>query len=342
MAHKCCESCKYGHEEEVWKETQFSDRHEISNHGRVRHKVSKKIARGHLVRGYLTINLNHLRKSKRIHQMVAYAFLQCSENRKTINHIDGNKLNNHIWNLEFCTRSENTRHSFRLGLQVPRMRAVLQLSLDDKTTVIREFKSAKEAAKHVNGWSAHILEVCKGKRNQASDSYWQFKNKSDFSEKMSEDLPGEIWLPYPTKQCPSLQVSNKGRTRRYQNEWFVCRQHTDSAGYLICAGEAVHRMVAKLFLPNSKEGTNETVNHKDRNKNNNCSINLEWLSRADNTRHANNKQIEELDENGVVVRKWNSIMEASKYHNMKTSASISACLRGRTRTSARSKWRYAI
>lgn len=69
-------------------------------------------------RGYMYVNLskNGKYKSYRIHCLVANAFIPNPKNLPEINHIDGNKLNNKIDNLEWCTRGQNQKHAFRHGL----------------------------------------------------------------------------------------------------------------------------------------------------------------------------------------------------------------------------------
>jgi hypothetical protein len=69
--------------------------------------------------GYEKILLSSNRNKKEfsVHRLVAIAFINNAENKKEVNHIDGNKLNNHISNLEWCTRKENLQHAWDNGLR---------------------------------------------------------------------------------------------------------------------------------------------------------------------------------------------------------------------------------
>lgn len=63
----------------------------------------------------VTFTINYARKSFKVHRLVAGAFLDGSGEQ--INHIDGDKHNNHYSNLEWCTNQENTIHAYRIGLK---------------------------------------------------------------------------------------------------------------------------------------------------------------------------------------------------------------------------------
>lgn len=118
--------------DEEWEDVEgYEGSYQVSNLGRVkslertiyigdkkrvlRNKILKLHTNSH---GYLGINLHKDKKIKRfsVHQLVARTAIKNSKNRKEVNHKDGNKLNNHYTNLEWCTRSENVKHSYKTGL----------------------------------------------------------------------------------------------------------------------------------------------------------------------------------------------------------------------------------
>ena len=111
--------------EEVWKPIDGTDgKYEVSNFGRVRTNGKRpglltltKQPSGYR---YAMIELSNGKKRNcRVHRLVAQHFLPNPDNMKEVNHKDGNKDNNHVSNLEWCTRSHNVKHSFDTGLNKP-------------------------------------------------------------------------------------------------------------------------------------------------------------------------------------------------------------------------------
>jgi hypothetical protein len=89
----------------------------ISDKGRIYSKKSKRFLFGS-VNKYIQVSIydNTKAKTRRIHQLVMEAFVGPRPHKHDTNHIDGDKTNNCLENLEYCTRSQNNKHAYRLGL----------------------------------------------------------------------------------------------------------------------------------------------------------------------------------------------------------------------------------
>lgn len=108
---------------ERWKPIKgYEKKYEISNCGNVKIIKTNKLKLPQKSKnGYLVINLYIGKNPKRvyIHRLVAKAFIENPNNYKDVNHKDGNKSNNYVGNLEWCTRSQNLKHAYKNKLKVP-------------------------------------------------------------------------------------------------------------------------------------------------------------------------------------------------------------------------------
>ena len=89
-------------------------------------------------------NKEYLKRS--VHRLVAEAFIPNPLNKPQVNHIDGDKKNNRVENLEWCTQSENTKHAFKTGLYVPLKGEDLHNSkmTEEKVILLREMYDSGE------------------------------------------------------------------------------------------------------------------------------------------------------------------------------------------------------
>lgn len=106
----------------------FEGRYQVSNFGRIKsiHGKGKGVGNGPLFTygfidsvGYrqVTFRISNKRHCLRVHRLVANAFLaEGRSDQNFVNHIDGDKLNNHVSNLEWATHTENLRHAINTGL----------------------------------------------------------------------------------------------------------------------------------------------------------------------------------------------------------------------------------
>ena len=116
--------------QEVWKDISgYDGYYRVSNLGNVMSVGGRKGTRANPITlkqsvnhdGYMKVRLIYNGKdvTARVHRLVAETFIENTEGKDTVNHIDGNKKNNCVDNLEWADRSEQMYHAYRLGLKPP-------------------------------------------------------------------------------------------------------------------------------------------------------------------------------------------------------------------------------
>lgn len=104
---------------EIWKDVVgYEGLYQVSNLGRIKSGYKPIILQSGVCRGYLIVNLYKNKKglSRKVHRLVAQAFIPNPENKPTVNHKDGNKQNNCVDNLEWATVKEQNIHANKTGL----------------------------------------------------------------------------------------------------------------------------------------------------------------------------------------------------------------------------------
>lgn len=131
--------------------------------------------------GYYIVTLVHhetrKRKNQFIHRLLAQAFIPNPENKAHVNHIDGNKQNNALSNLEWVTPKENAVHAAAIGLCDARRIAaeVPIIQMDDEFNVIAEHLSLHQAGRDTGVAWTNIWKVCNGHRPRAGTFRWKYK-----------------------------------------------------------------------------------------------------------------------------------------------------------------------
>ena len=185
---------------EEWRDIQgYDGYYQVSNLGRVRSldrylpfngtislKKGRILKQGNDGNGYKQVNLSKDGKTKmcRVHRLVAEAFIPNHEKLPCVNHIDEDKTNNNVDNLEFCTQKYNV--NFGTGIQ--RMSKLLkgkfinrhdqsipivQYTLDG--TFVAEYPSITEAQRQTGIAHQSISACCLGKRKNVCGYVWRYK-----------------------------------------------------------------------------------------------------------------------------------------------------------------------
>lgn len=204
-------------EQEIWKDVVgYEGLYQVSNLGRVKsvaryvdrhakHVIHKKYIKECILkqcensRGYPCVNLSKdgIVKPKRVHRLVAIAFIPNPENKEQINHKDGNRANPNVNNLEWVTNTENQRHSWKylnrqnphkgkprpkdsiekmkafwVGKVRPTCKRVFCVELN------RYFDSVNDACRELK-IARHIHECCEGERHTCGGYYWKWAKESE-------------------------------------------------------------------------------------------------------------------------------------------------------------------
>lgn len=166
---------------EKWKPVVgYEGLYEVSSKGRVRsvdRVLIDRIGREKLFRGQsIATHLNKYGypicklwmgskgKTSTIHRLVALSFLENEDNKPQVNHIDGNKENNSIDNLEWVTNSENDIHAFEIGLRSTRKGVDCNFAklTEEKVLSIRDMKKKGVTQRNI----AQIFNVSEGNISQ--------------------------------------------------------------------------------------------------------------------------------------------------------------------------------
>lgn len=172
--------------EEIWRDIKDHDGlYQVSNFGEIRSLNYRRTGRIKILKqfqdkkGYQNVDIKG--KTTKVHRLVAETFIPNPENKPQVNHIDEDKTNNRVENLEWNTAKENNNHGTRVKrvskkqINGKKSKQVLQFTLDGK--FIKEWVSVSEIQRQLGFNQGFISNCCLGKYKQSYGFIWKYKGE---------------------------------------------------------------------------------------------------------------------------------------------------------------------
>jgi len=168
---------------EIWKNVKgYESLYQVNNFGKIKSLRFNRLLSGSINSNgykYMMIKVDGKGKLISLHRLIANTFIPNPENKKCVNHIDGNKLNNDLSNLEWCTYSENAVHAFKInirtnkkGIDNNRSKKVYQYSIDN--ILINIHGGLREASRNTGLPNKQIWDCCNGLKDFAFNYKWSY------------------------------------------------------------------------------------------------------------------------------------------------------------------------
>ena len=349
---------------EIWKQIPCFSKYEVSTFGNVRNKrtlrqISQKNLRGGYIRTSL-VNDDGEHKMGCFHRLVALTYIPNPGSKYTVNHINHDKLDNSVGNLEWASTTEQNRHKRKVPQEKQRLVSSRKVWRIDKDTNERLdiYETMRDAAKWVfdnslttveefnngNNIKTKICAVCRkkmcvgsGSRHNGASKDKAYQRKTTFGYKWAYDesnidiFENEIWKPIPKHiihNTENYQLSNYGRIKNHKGRISEGYNRPNEYRWVsVCPKQySLHILLAKVFLPNFYGKT--IVNHKDGDKTNCCLWNLEWSTPSENSQHAHdnllNKTGRPIESTNIITNKMQKFASITKFSRY-TKISIHKC-----------------
>ncbi len=257
--------------------------YKITKSGKIWSNNKEDFLKTRIHNGYETISITRKYIECSIHRLVALTFLKNENNLPIVNHIDENKLNNHVSNLEWTTQKENINKSTKITCH---KKQIIKCDLDGNELEV--FDSIKDASKSVTVKPASINKALRKQVNTSGGFIWKYKEDNhNIIENI--DLSDSILII----DHPKYRIFKDGKIFNIKRKAYLKPVKNDSGYCYVTLAKKdekkknyyVHKLVATHFIVNSDPTNKTQVNHKNKVRDDNRVENLEWVTPSENMIH---------------------------------------------------------
>lgn len=256
----------------------------ITKTGKIYSMKSKSFKPTQIVNGYKRLPLGKSKKMYSIHRLVALTFLnQIDVNKNVVNHIDENKQNNNLDNLEWVTQKENT---VKHNKTTSHSRQVKQIDVNTNQ-IVNTYDQITLAASAIGLSRRAIQMVLNGKNKTAGGYFWEYIDENNYHDIIVPDNDGQGMKVY---DYDNYIVYKDGRIYNTNNKKFLspCINNAGRAYITLCKtidgkyekkNRYIHTIVADHYLPNKPNPQSE-VHHINGDAKDNQLSNLKWSNKT--------------------------------------------------------------
>jgi hypothetical protein len=330
---------------EIWKVIPGFPKYEISSLGRVKNAGNKNILKQYIYNGYLRVGLyNDTSHSTDciLHRLLALTFLANSEKYNCVDHINGDKLDNSLTNLRWCSYSTSNKnwHSNRTNFK-----KVIQYIPDGKDIL---WNSAAEAAYELGFDASNIRKCCNP--NIEKETYMKFVWK--YADP-AHQIPRED-IDYNQYACIGIingldfsnfwiKIDGTKVVNKKNNKEIAYETTSSYIRYPLVSKTNVHKkmflhkIINQIFLNGTYE---DTVTYLDGNKLNNNFANLKVMSLKGAMTKAMGIKVKQINKDtGEIITTFNSIADAGRHLGKTNTSSISRACNGKQNIAYGFRWK---
>ncbi|AYV78013.1 MAG: HNH endonuclease [Edafosvirus sp.] len=336
----------------VWKKAKGYSKYEMSDEGETRSDKTKNILVKNIEGGYYKVTLtddNGKRCPRLVYRLIALAHIpNTDETKKTVDHINANKLDDSVKNLRWVIKSVNNRNPNNHKKE--RNDKIIQKDQFGKK--VKTWKNMKEIEDSKEFTYDGVRRCC----NKILETYkkyvWEWDDPSRHIVKEEIDIDDDEYMEIKNvRDCefPNYKMSKDAKYVVNVISKKAVRKFVDDVGYYACeiydSKHEKHKLLwHRLYycLVNDVPYTDKlVVNHIDKNRLNDHIDNLELITQKENTQKAVGKKVNQIDmKTKKIIKSFNSLGDASRAVNKNGTSCISKVCNGKQKYAYGYKWTW--